>query len=92
MASDKLSLEQFTVPLKNIDSGLGPVASHLWNDGVNTEALLRELTKEDMHMAGINLGNRIRIYKHFHATNAGQYDLWSPLQLESDALFARFQQ
>ena len=36
--------------LKNIDSGLGPAASQLWKEGVNTEALLRKLTKQDMHM------------------------------------------
>ena len=75
MAGEKLSLEQFTVLLKNIDSSLGPAASQLWKEGVNTEALLRKLTKQDMHMAGINLGNRILVYEHFHPTDAGRYEL-----------------
>ena len=71
MAGEKLSLEQFTAVLKQIDSGLGPAASQLWRDGVNTEALLRKLTKQDMQSAGINLGNRVVIYDHFHNTDAG---------------------
>ena len=75
MAGEKLSLEQFTVLLKNIDSSLGPAASQLWKEGVNTEALLRTLTKQDMHMAGINLGNRILVYEHFHRRDAGRYEL-----------------
>ncbi|KAL0029382.1 hypothetical protein WJX77_003516 [Trebouxia sp. C0004] len=71
MSGEKLSLEQFSALLKNIDSGLGLAASQLWKEGVNTEALLRKLTKQDMHMAGINLGNRVLIYDHFHPTDAG---------------------
>ena len=73
MAGEKLSLEQFSALLKNIDSGLGPAASQLWKEGVDSEALIRKLTKQDMHMAGINLGNRVLIYDHFHPRNAGQY-------------------
>ena len=72
MAGRNLSLEQFSVLLINIESGLAPAASRLWNDGVNTEALLRKLTKQDMQMAGINLGNRILIYDHFHPADPGQ--------------------
>ena len=68
MSGEKLSLEQFSDILKNINSGLGPAASQLWKEGVNTEALLRKLTKQDMHMAGINLGNRVLIHDHFHPT------------------------
>ena len=75
MSGEKLSLEQFSALLKNIDAGLGPAASQLWKEGVNTEALLRKLTKQDMHMAGINLGNRVLIYDHFHSTDAGRYEL-----------------
>lgn len=71
MSGEKLSLEQFSTLLENIDSGLGLAASQLWKEGVNTEALLRKLTKQDMHMAGINLGNRVLIYNHFHPTDAG---------------------
>lgn len=75
MSGEKLSLEQFSALLKNIDSGLGPAASELWKEGVNTEALLRKLTKQDMREAGINLGSRVLIYDHFHPTDAGRYEL-----------------
>ena len=75
MSGEKLSLEQFSALLENIDSSLGPAASQLWKEGVNTEALLRKLTKQDMHMAGINLGARVLIYGHFHPTDAGRYEL-----------------
>ena len=73
MAGEKLSLEQLSALLRNIDPGLGHAASQLWNDGVNTEALLRKLTKQDMHMAGINLGDRILVYDYYHPTDAGWY-------------------
>ena len=75
MSGEKLSLEQFSALLETIDSGLGPAASQLWKEGVNTEALLRKLTQQDMHMAGINLGNRVLIYNQFHPTDAGWYEL-----------------
>ena len=75
MSGEKLSLEQFSALLKNIDSGLSRAASQLWKEGVNTEALLRKLTKQAMHMAGINLGNRVLIHDHFHPTDAGRYEL-----------------
>ena len=75
MAAEKLSFEDFSALLKNIDSDLGPAAIKLWEEGVNTEAVLRMLTKQDMHEAGINLGNRVCIYGHFHPTEAGQYEL-----------------
>ena len=68
MDGEKLSLEQFSALLNSIDSGLGPAANQLWKEGVDTEALLRKLTKQDMHMADINLGNRVLIYVHFHPT------------------------
>ena len=72
MAGEKLSLEQFSALLKNIDPGLGPAASQLWNEGVDAEALLRKLTKHDMHVAGIILGSRVLIYEHYHPADAGQ--------------------
>ena len=50
MSGEKLSLEQFSALLKNIDSDIDPAASQLWKEGVNTEAFLRKLTKQDMHM------------------------------------------
>ncbi len=61
MAGEKLTLEQFSALLKTVDFGLGPAATQLWKEGVNTEVLLRKLTKQDMHAAGINLANRILI-------------------------------
>ncbi len=75
MAGEKLTLEQFSALLKTVDFGLGPAATQLWKEGVNTEVLLRKLTKQDMHEAGINLGNRVLIYDHYHPTDAGQYEL-----------------
>lgn len=72
MAGKKLSLEQFSALLENIHPGLGPAASQLWNEGVNDEALLRKLTKHDMQEAGIKLGDRVRIYEHYHPADAGQ--------------------
>ena len=83
MSGEKLSLEQFSTLLENIDSGLGLAASQLWKEGVNTEALLRKLTKQDMHMAGINLGNTVLIYNHFHPTDAGRYELSAILGIGS---------
>ena len=71
MAEATLSLEQFSDVLRNINPGLGPAASQLWQDGVNTENLLRMLTKEDMQQAGINLGDRVLIYNHYHPIDAG---------------------
>ncbi|DBA90628.1 TPA: hypothetical protein ACH3X1_003856 [Trebouxia sp. C0004] len=47
MAGEKLSVEQFSAFLKRIDCGLGPAASQLWKGGVDTEVLLRKLTKQD---------------------------------------------
>ena len=58
MAGEKLSLEQFCALLKNVDCGLGPAASQLWREGVDTEVLLRKVTKQDLHEAGINLANK----------------------------------
>lgn len=75
MAGEKLSLEQFSAVLKNIDAGLGPAADQLWKEGINTEALLKQLTKQDMHMVGIKLANIVPIYEHFHPTDAGLYEL-----------------
>ena len=73
MAEAKLTLEQFSALLKNINSDLGPAATQLWNEGVNTEVLLRQLTKEDMQTAHVNLGSRVCIYEHYHPADAGQY-------------------
>ena len=73
--ADELSLKQFSALLENLDSGLGPAAIQVWKERVDTEALLRKLTKQDMDMAGINFGNRVLIYDHFHPTDAGQYEL-----------------
>ena len=71
MAGEKLSLEQFSALLKNIDPDLEPAASQLWKEGVNTEFQLRKLTKHDMHVTGINLGSRVLIYEHYHPADAG---------------------
>lgn len=75
MAGEKLNLEQFSALLMHIDPGLGSAASQLWAEGVDTEALLTKLTKKDMRMVGLKLGDIVRIYEHFHPTAAGQYEL-----------------
>lgn len=72
MAGETLSLEQFSALLKNIHPDLGPAAVQLWNENVNAEALLTKLTKHDMQEAGIELGDRVRIYEHYHPADAGQ--------------------
>lgn len=97
MAEATLSLEQFSDVLRNINPGLGPAASQLWQDGVNTENLLRMLTKEDMQQAGINLGNRVLIYNHYHPIDAdsGQTlaltEQVQRLQMKQDHIEARYQ-
>lgn len=52
------NLEQFSALLKSVDCGLGLAASQLWKEGVDTEVLLRKVTKQDVHEAGINLANK----------------------------------
>ena len=74
MAEEELTLEQFSALLTNIDSSLGPAATQLWEEEVNTEDLLRNLTKKDM--AGINLSSRNLIFNHYHPIDAGQYVLY----------------
>lgn len=71
----ELSLEQLSALLVKIHSGLGPAASQLWKEDVNTEALLAKLTKQDMHMVGISLGHSVLIYDHFHPIDAGRSEL-----------------
>ncbi len=75
MAEEELTLEQFSALLTNIDSSLGPAATQLWEEEVNTEDLLRNRTKKDMYEAGINLSSRNLIFNHYHPIDAGQYEL-----------------
>ncbi|DBA97764.1 TPA: hypothetical protein ACH3X3_012641 [Trebouxia sp. C0006] len=70
MAEEELTLEQFSALLTNIDSSLGPAATQLWEEEVNTEDLLRNRTKKDMYEAGINLSSRNLIFNHYHPIDA----------------------